>query len=78
MISSVTTAVTTVATSALGATLGATTSAVLVLLLATKELATAHVRSRVRALGRTLDVAIVPLLFCFGLVVALKALEILA
>jgi len=78
MLSSVTTTVTTVATLASGAALGAFASALLILFLATKEVASADTRRPFVVLGRALDVGILPLLMSFGLIVALKVIEILA
>ncbi|MEM2687932.1 MAG: hypothetical protein QW796_06255 [Thermoproteota archaeon] len=78
MISSVTTTVTTVATLAVGATLGAFASALLILFLATKEVAAADFRRPLMLLSKTLDVGILPLLMSFAMIVALKVIEILA
>lgn len=78
MISSVTTTVTTIATTLLGATFGAFASAILILFLATKEVASADGRRNVLFLSRALDVGIVPLLMAFIMIVALKVVEILA
>lgn len=76
MISTVTT-VTTVATLAMCATLGAFASALLIFLLATKEIVTADARRSFKAFGRSLDIGILPLLLPFALIVFLKVLEIL-
>ncbi|MEM2153219.1 MAG: hypothetical protein QW241_08930 [Candidatus Bathyarchaeia archaeon] len=79
MISSVTTTtVTTVATLAVGATLGVLASALLILLLATRNVVTAEPKRPLMLLGRALDVAILPLLLSFALIVILKVIEILA
>ena len=77
MISSVTTTVTTVASLALGVGLGALASVLLILLLSAKEVATADAKSPLAAFGRNLDVAIIPLLLAFTLIVAFKVLEVL-
>ncbi|MEM3549497.1 MAG: hypothetical protein QXV01_00165 [Candidatus Bathyarchaeia archaeon] len=77
MISSVTTTVTTVATLAAGAALGALASALLIFLLAGKEIATADSRLPLRFLGKALDVGIAPLLVSFALIVVFKVIEIL-
>ena len=77
MISTVTTTVTTVATLAAGATLGALATALLIFLLATKEVVTADTRRPLRIFGRSLDIGILPLLISFTLIVAFKVIEIL-
>jgi hypothetical protein len=77
MISTVTTTVTTVAMLSMGATLGALASAILILMLAAKEVATADMRQALKAFGRSLDVGIAPLLLSFSLIVLFKILEIL-
>lgn len=78
MISTVTTTVTTVATLAAGATLGALGTLLLIFLLSAKEVVTADARRALTYLGRSLDVAILPLLITFALIVALKIMEVLA
>jgi len=78
LISSVTTTVTTVASLALGATLGVLASILLILLLSAKEVAAADVSSPLTALGRNLNVAILPLLLVFTLIVTFKVLEVIA
>lgn len=78
MISSVTTTVTTVASLALSASLGVIASILLILLLSGREVAAADVKSPFTALGRNLDVAILPLLLTFILIVAFKVLEVIA
>jgi hypothetical protein len=75
MISTVTTTVTTVATLAAGAMLGALATMLLILLLSTKEVVTAETRRIFTGFGRSLDVAILPLLMTFTLIVAFKILE---
>jgi len=78
MISTVTTTVTTVATLAMGATLGALAAMLLIALLSAKEVFAADRRRALAFLRRSLDVAIVPLLMVFALIVALKIIEVLA
>jgi hypothetical protein len=78
LISTVTTTVTTVATLAAGATLGALGTLLLIFLLSAKEVVTADARRTLNYLGRSLDVAILPLLITFALIVALKIMEVLA
>jgi len=73
-----TTVTTTVATLAVGAALGAFASALLIVFLATKEVAAADSRRPFVVLGRSLDVGILPLLMSFAMIVALKVIEILA
>lgn len=75
MISSVTTTVVAVA---FGATLGVAATMLLISLLAAKEMVSADFRRRLVAFGKSLDVAIWPLLMAFLLIVAVKVLEILA
>ncbi|MBO3810292.1 MAG: hypothetical protein FGF50_11970 [Candidatus Brockarchaeota archaeon] len=77
MISSVTTTVTTVATLSLGVTLGAFASALLIMFLATKNIAEADSKRPLAFLSKALDVSILPLLMSFALIVALKVIEIL-
>ena len=77
MISTVTTTVTTIAMLSLGATLGALASAILIFMLATKEVATADTRRSLQTLGRSLNIGIIPLLMSFALIVFFKVLEIL-
>jgi len=78
MISTVTTTVTTVATLAAGATLGALATILLIFLLSTKEVVMADARRVFTVLGRNLDIAILPLLMTFALIVAFKILEVIA
>ena len=68
---------TTVAMLSMGATLGALASALLILLLATKEVARADTRWALKVFGRSLDVGVVPLLLSFSLIVFFKVLEVL-
>jgi hypothetical protein len=77
MISTVTTTVTTVATLAGAATLGALASAVLIMMLAAKEVASAETRQPFKAFARFLNIGIAPLLLSFTLIVLFKALEVL-
>jgi len=78
LISSVTTTVTTVASLALGVSLGIFVSILLILLLSAREVAAVDARRPLTALGRNLNVAILPLLLAFTLIVAFKVLEVLA
>jgi hypothetical protein len=78
MISTVTTTVTTVATLAAGATLGALATILLIFLLSTKEVVTADARRVFMVFGRNLDIAILPLLMTFALIVTFKILEVIA
>ena len=78
MISTVTTTVTTIAMLSMGATLGALASAVLILMLALKEVASADSRRGLQFLARSLSVGIAPLLLAFALIVLFKALEVLS
>jgi len=77
LISTVTTTVT-VATLATATALGALGITLLIFLLATKEIVTADTRRSLKVLGRNLDIGILPLLVCFTLIVAFKALEVLS
>ncbi len=76
MISTVTTTIT-VATLSAGAALGALSTVLLILLLASKEMVTADTRQTLKALGRALDIGILPLLISFALIVSFKVLEVL-
>ncbi|MDN5348297.1 MAG: hypothetical protein PWP65_1861 [Clostridia bacterium] len=93
MVSTVTTTtVTTIASTSLAAGLGLVAVICLIALLIAKELADAAgaeieanlagaglgLLSRAQALGRTLSVAIVPLLLVFGFIVLVKIMEVLA
>jgi hypothetical protein len=78
MISTVTTTVTTIAMLSMGATLGALASAVLILMLALKEVASADSRRSLQFLARSLSVGIAPLLLAFALIVLFKALEVIS
>lgn len=55
--------------------LGVAASVTLIILLATRELAIAHGGSGPKLLGRYLQVAIIPLLFVFALIVITKIIE---
>jgi len=78
MISTVTTTtVSTVTTVALAASLGLVTIVTLLSLLIQKELVTAATGPRTRALGQALNIAIVPLLIAFALIVVAKVAEVL-
>ncbi|MGD8794442.1 MAG: hypothetical protein PVF47_17965 [Anaerolineae bacterium] len=80
MISTVTTTtVTTVTTATAGIVAGLSLLAVVMLLgmLISKELVSAGEKPRFEALGKALNVAIVPLLMGFLLIVAVKVFEIL-
>ena len=78
MVSTVTTTtVSTVTTVALAASLGLVAIVTLLSLLIQKELVTAASGARAKALGRALNVDIVPLLMGFALIVVLKVVEVL-
>ena len=78
MISTVTTTtVSTVTTVALAASLGLIAIVTLLALLIQKELVTVGSGARTQALGRALNMAIVPLLMAFALIVAVKVAEVL-
>lgn len=78
MISTVTTTtVSTVTTVALAASLGLVSIVTLLMLLIQKELVTAATGPRAKALGRILNMAIVPLLMAFALIVVVKVAEVL-
>ena len=76
MISTVTTTIT-VATLSAGAALGAMSTVLLIFLLASKEMVSADTRKSLKALGRALDIGILPLLISFALIVSFKVLEVL-
>lgn len=80
MISTVTTTtVTTIVTlTTTGVSIGALATILLVSLLGTQELATADTRRSIRALGKYLNVSILPLLVVFMLIVAFKIVEVIA
>lgn len=76
MISTVTTTtVTAVATRVLGSSFPLIAGLSLLLLLGLKVVLTASDRPVARRVGQVLDVAIVPLLLCFAIVVALKLFQ---
>jgi len=77
MISTVTTTVTTVATLAAGVALGALATLLLIFLLAAKEIVTTNAGRKLAILGKSLDMAILPLLMTFMLIVAFKVLEVI-
>ncbi len=76
MISTVTTTIT-VATLSAGAALGALSTVLLIFLLASKEIVDADTRQTLKALGRALNIGILPLLISFALIVSFKVLEVL-
>jgi hypothetical protein len=73
----VSTVTTTVTTVSFVASLGLVSVLTLFVLLLQKELATATESPRLKALGRTLDVAVVPLLMAFAMIVAVRVAEVL-
>ena len=76
MISTVTTTtVTTIVTLTAGTSLSALASILLISLLGTQELVTADTRNSLKALGKYLNVSILPLLLVFTLIAAFKILE---
>jgi hypothetical protein len=80
MISTVTTATVTTVTTATIAVLGSLSLLAIVMLLGmmiSKELVSVSDRPRLKAFGSTLNVAIVPLLLAFVLVVVVKVAEVL-
>jgi hypothetical protein len=78
MISTVTTTtVTIVTTVALAASLGLVATLTLLALLVQKELVTATASARAQVWGRVLNIAIVPLLMGFVLIVGVKVVEAL-
>jgi len=66
-----------ITTGALAASLALVSVIILFVLLVQKELVTAADTPRFRALGRTLDVAIVPLLMAFAMIVVTRVAEAL-
>lgn len=80
MISTVTTTTTTVTTASIAivAVLGIAAVVILILFLITRELATASDGPRFKLLGRHLNAGIVPLLIVFGMIVAMKVMEVLS
>ncbi len=73
----ISTLTTTIATLSAGATLGVMSTVLLILLLASKEIATADTRQPTQALGRALTIGILPLLISFILIISFKILEVL-
>jgi hypothetical protein len=73
----VSTVTTTVTTVSFVASLALVSVLTLFVLLLQKELATATESPRLKALGRTLDVAVVPLLMAFAMIVAVRVAEVL-
>ncbi len=80
MISTVTTTtVTTIVTlTTTGASLGMLATILLISLLGTQEVASADKRRSIKALGKYLNVSIIPLLIVFMLIVTLKFTEVVA
>jgi len=85
MISTVTTTVTTVAMLTSGASLGMLATMLLITLLGTKEVITAEPAETAQSkrisafsLSKNLNVAILPLLFMFALIVTIKIIEVIA
>ena len=74
-VSTITSSASTVTTGALAASLALVSVIILFVLLVQKELVTAADTPRFRALGRTLDVAIVPLLMAFAMIVVTRVAE---
>jgi len=72
-----TTTTTTVAAMSFIASLALVSVLTLFVLLLQKELATASDSPRLKTLGRTLDVAVVPLLMAFAMIVVVRVAEIL-
>jgi len=78
MVCTVTTAMTTITTMAvitLPDSVGIAAAVALIILLATKELASAYGGSRLKLLGRYLMIPIIPLLLLFALIVVTKIWE---
>ena len=76
-VSTITSSASSVTTGTLAASLALVSVIVLFVLLVQKELVTAADTSRFRALGRTLDVAVVPLLMGFVMIVVTRVAEAL-
>jgi len=76
-VSTITSSASSVTTGTLAASLALVSVIVLFVLLVQKELVTAADTSRFRALGRTLDVAVVPLLMAFAMIVMTRVAEAL-
>jgi hypothetical protein len=78
MVSTVTTTtVTTVTTVALGASLGLIVIVLLLMLLVQKEVLTAATSGRAKALSRSLNTAIVPLVIGFAFIAIVKVIQVL-
>ena len=79
MISTVTTTTVSTITTAVGiaASLGLMAVLTLIAFLVVKELTGADTRPRLRALGRALNVGIIPLLLVFAAIAAAKVVEVL-
>lgn len=79
MISTVTTTtVTTIVTLTSGASLGVLVTMFLISLLGTKEIAETNKHLNFKALGKRLNVCILPLMLVFTLIVVFKTLEAIA
>ena len=76
-VSTITSSASSLTTGALAASLALVSVVVLFVLLVQKELVTAADTARFKALGRTLDVAIVPLLMAFAMIVVTRVAEAL-
>lgn len=76
-VSTITSSASSVTTGALAASLALVSVIILFVLLVQKELVTAADPPRFRALGRTLNVAIVPLLMAFAMIVVTRVAEVL-
>ena len=76
-VSTITSSASSVTTGALAASLALVSVIILFVLLVQKELVTATDTPRFRALGRTLNVAIVPLLMAFAVIVVTRVAEAL-
>ena len=76
-ITSVTSTTTTVTTVSFAASLALVSVLVLFALLLQKELVLATDSPRFKALGRTLDVAVVPLMMSFAMILVARVIEVL-
>lgn len=72
-----TTITTTTITAMQAGSLGIVATVLLIMLLATKELAISSEGVKARLLGRYTNIAILPLLFTFAVIVAIKTVEVL-
>jgi hypothetical protein len=79
VISTVTTTTTTTVTTVAGvvATLGLAATIFLIVFLTAKELTPARGKGTFRIFGRNLDIAIIPLLLVFTMIVVMKVIEVL-